>query len=460
MVVSAGLVVLTFPPFGISYLALVAWIPLLWALKDASLAAGTHLGFLHGMLSFAGTLCWLWGLFGPLSIGLWAVLALFSAVFGLSVAMAQKCLKNRLHLLAVIPVLWAGIEYFRCEVFTLHFPWITPGTGFEPNLFTGIVGVYGVSLVLIWAGGSLALGGRTGRITGALALVLMVFPLSRLDWARDIQKAEVDGNVSVAIVQSEECYFRAYADLSETISEPVDAILWPEYAVSNDLMTSPVDLARTMALMRSKSASILVTGSRTNLENGDYYNTALTVGLNGELGRHFKNRPVHFFKDGQPGTESAVIETPIGKIGTPICFDCDYGEVVRNAVLGGAEILLVPSMDAISWGERQHLQHAELFKHRAAENGRWMAVAATSGRSQVIAPWGDVVDELPLMDPGILHGMVRIRSELTPYTTGGWLVGPIMMWSAAGIFVGLSIAMIRAKKCEVSIAHEAVAGRD
>jgi len=41
-------------------------------------------------------------------------------------------------------------------------------------------------------------------------------------------------------------------------------------------------------------------------------------------------------------------------------------------------------------------QHAGMFRHRALENGRWMAVASTSGRTQVIDPHGVVRAELPI----------------------------------------------------------------
>ena len=50
---------------------------------------------------------------------------------------------------------------------------------------------------------------------------------------------------------------------------------------------------------------------------GEWYNTALIVGGNGVLGEYYKNRPVHFFKDGMPGKSFDPIDTPLGKIGTP-----------------------------------------------------------------------------------------------------------------------------------------------
>jgi apolipoprotein N-acyltransferase len=81
-------------------------------------------------------------------------------------------------------------------------------------------------------------------------------------------------------------------------------------------------------------------------------------------------------------------------------------------------------MDAASWTARQHLQHAELARHRAAENGRWFVVSSSSGLTQVIDPHGRRIAQLPLFDPGVLVAQVGKRSDLTFYTRLGWLIGP------------------------------------
>jgi apolipoprotein N-acyltransferase len=103
----------------------------------------------------------------------------------------------------------------------------------------------------------------------------------------------------------------------------------------------------------------------------------------------------------------------------------------------GAEMFAVPSMDAIHWSERQHVQHAELFRHRALENGRWMAVCATSGVTQIIDPHGNRRATIPLMKDGVLVSEIFPRREMTFYTrlgwrfpqgvAGAWLVGTLLL---------------------------------
>ena len=78
-------------------------------------------------------------------------------------------------------------------------------------------------------------------------------------------------------------------------------------------------------------------------------------------------------------------------------------------------------MDAARWPARQHLQHAEIFRHRALENNRWMLVCATSGLSQLIDPRGNRIAQLPMLKDGCLETTLFLRSETTFFTRTGWL---------------------------------------
>ena len=55
---------------------------------------------------------------------------------------------------------------------------------------------------------------------------------------------------------------------------------------------------------------------------------------------------MHFFNDGIAGTSALPLDTAHGKIGTPVCFDCDYEGVVRRMTTAGAGLFIVPIMDA------------------------------------------------------------------------------------------------------------------
>jgi len=76
-----------------------------------------------------------------------------------------------------------------------------------------------------------------------------------------------------------------------------------------------------------------------------FYNSAVIVGPSGYVGRY---RKVHlwgeealYFTPGDLGFP--VFDTPVGRIGCQICYDCWFPESFRLAALQGAELMCVPT---------------------------------------------------------------------------------------------------------------------
>lgn len=425
-----GLGILALPPFHWHPLALVAPVPFLFALRDAPPAQAVLLGLLYGLGLFAGTLNWLAAIFGPMAVVLFFILAIFPTFFAVATASLRNALGPRKWLPFAIGILWTGIEFFRSEWFTLRFPWISPGTGLPPGHLTPIIGVYGVSLLVVTAAACLAF----RQIKTGTALLVAVAFASYLP-----QPRSADGDLTVAAVQGEGLSFDQYLELSRETPGPIDAFVWPEYAVVPDIRENSAQLEAVRNLLAEKQAAHLTLGSQTEHDDGTWSNTAVTIGPEGILGTHHKNRPVHFFDDGEPGIDAPAFKTPLATLATTICFDNDYATVPRRAVANGAELFLIPSMDAAHWSARQHLQHAELFRHRTAENGRWMVVAASSGLTQIVDPRGRRVAELPLFEPGVLVGRVTPRQQRTLYTLVGWILGPACTFLAVGLLILTSV---------------------
>lgn len=212
-------------------------------------------------------------------------------------------------------------------------------------------------------------------------------------------------------------------------------IAWPEYAVPYDLRAHRRDWDLVQELVRERDVTLTL-GTQSRPSNGDEWrNIALTLDPDGVRGEHNKVHTVHLFDDGIPGSTALPVPTKHGKVGTPVCFDCDYEGVVRRMTAAGAEMFVVPIMDAESWTARQHDQHAALFRIRACENGRWMFVCATSGVSQIIAPDGRIRVQRSSLDPGPISGIMRRETRLTFYTRAGWLTPWIALAAAAACWL-------------------------
>ena len=238
-------------------------------------------------------------------------------------------------------------------------------------------------------------------------------------------EASKENGITVSLIQSEQCNLVAYQNLTESVlSRNPDIIVWPEHSLPYDVRQDPKQNIEILKNISRESGALLIVGTHTKIsaKPRDWYNTALAVD-NGEIaGEYYKIQPVHFFNDGVPGNSFEPMETEKGIFAAPICFDCDYTSIARHMVMAGAEFFIVPSFDARSWSRIQHLQHAELFRMRAAETGRWIAVAASSGVSQIIDPHGNTHQKLDTLDKGVITGNIAPRQVLTFYTRFGWLL--------------------------------------
>ena len=125
------------------------------------------------------------------------------------------------------------------------------------------------------------------------------------------------------------------------------------------------------------------------------YNTALTLGPGGVLGRYRKQHLPFLgadrFVTPGPGDEPRVVATPVGRIGTMICFDLRFPESARELALQGAEIIAVPT----NWPASATVIADHLPRARALENLVYVAVADRAdeengtrflGRSQILGP--------------------------------------------------------------------------
>ncbi|MGL4401674.1 MAG: apolipoprotein N-acyltransferase [Luteolibacter sp.] len=416
-IASGSVYALAFPPLGLGWLVFPSLVGLLLALRGQSGTRARTIGFLHGMAAYGLGVSWLFHIFGAMVVVLWCVLAAFTALFA---EMQSRAISRSVKgwKFAIFTMLnWCGWEFIRAELFPLKFPWMTAGLAIGPNTLLPWIGVYGISLLVILSAVLIA----TRRWKYA-AIPLGVLLISSIFLPRHPNLGAGDPTaVSVAGIQLEGVSFDAYLTGTRALPPTIRHVVWPEYAVPFDLRANKRDWEAVKSLCRDRNITLTL-GTQNRPDGGQIWrNIALTLDPTGVLGEHTKVHPVHFFDDGIPGTTALPIQTNHGKVGTPICFDCDYEGVVRRMTAAGAEIFVVPTMDAESWSARQHDQHAELFRIRACENGRWIFVVATSGVSQLIDAHGQVHVRLAALQQGTLSGLMKRESKLTFYTQFGWL---------------------------------------
>lgn len=437
--VSGAVYSLAYPPLGWGWLVFPGLGGLLVALRDQHGTRARALGFIHGMTVYAVGLSWLFEIFGTFVIALWCVLAGFTALFAEMQSRAAWRGVGGWKLAGFTALNWCGWEFIRAELFPLKFPWMTSGLAVGPNALLPWIGVYGVGLLVV--------------LIVALAVARMWKPLvppaiglaCAVGLFRKLPEPVREDPMAVRVggLQYESVTLDEFIKHTRALPADVPLVVWPEYAIAYDIRNNPRDWKLVRDLCAERNITLTFGTQHHEGANRGWRNIALTIDPDGVRGQHNKVHTVHFFDDGKPGSTALPIDTRHGRIGTPVCFDCDYEGVTRRMTAAGAEMFIVPIMDAASWTARQHNQHAELFQIRACENGRWMFVCATSGVSMVIDPRGHLHGRLGALKQGSLLGSIRRESGLTVYTRFGWLVP----WCALGLAgIGWLVLLLPARK--------------
>lgn len=403
---------MAFAPTMIRPMAFSGLLLLMTSLKGLSPMHARRAGFIFGAVAYGIGLSWFWNLFGWFSVALIGLLALYTMQFGWGSAVIQRQSWSPVIKVIVTACLWTGIEFARSELLPLNFPWMTIGHALDTRdtaELLSYIGVYGVGLIVMLIASVIQQGRDAWPVT--LFIVGLLFIPSKDE--------KPVPNLTVAAIQSESADFDDFLEKTKALTKRAAIVVWPEQSEPFDLWAS--ELHRKQLLELTAKGYNIVLGTRQQEKGAAWSNIALTVTPVGKAGIHAKKHTVHFFDDGTPGITAVPVNLSQGKVGTPICYDCDYQDVVRHMTLAGAEFFAVPSMDVASWSLKQHLQHAVLMRIRAAENGRWMIVAASSGVSQIIDPMGRQRDTIPPLRDGVLEGAVGRGTHLTFFTRIGWL---------------------------------------
>lgn len=412
---------------------------LLVSLHGQSGTRARLIGLLHGLTVFAVGLSWIWNIFGNMSVTLWLVMGLFTVLFAEMQGRAHLRGNTGWKFAAFTALNWGAWEFIRAEIFPLKFPWMTTGLAIGPNLLLPWIGVYCVGMILVFSAAAL-----TTRVwksaSASLAILLAAVFFSR---PHEPLKPTDKGVISMGGVQLEGVSIDDYIKATEAMPGDVEYVVWPEYAVPYDIRKYNCDW-RNLHEYCAERDMTLTFGTHRDSESEDegWRNIALTMDSTGYLGEHNKVHTVHFFDDGIPGEKFEPIQTRHGKVGTPICFDGDYQDVIRKMTANGADFIVIPTMDAESWGATQHDQHAELARIRAAENGRWVFVTATSGVSQVIDPRGHLHARLGALEQGTILGMIKRETNRTFFTRWGWM----LPWCLLGAAIPAWIIMLFPKQ--------------
>jgi apolipoprotein N-acyltransferase len=418
-----------------SWLMIVYLFALLQLARSGSWRKTYYAGLAVGFLIATIRLAFFWRIFSGGAIGLWYVYAFW---IGLFVALAGVWLKAPVFAWRwlLIPFLWTGLEYFRSELYYLRFSWLSPGYAFGagPGLtpLKGL-GAYGIGFVLTGLACAAAFCWEKSKVR-SLAVLALAAGMAGLAgwWQREGDSSAPIAAIRVGAVQLEcPAENEVLLGLDHLLRQQpdLDLIVLSEYTFFDQVPE------RVKAWCR-KNRRYLVVGAEDPVSPKNYRNTVFVIGPSGDVVfRQAKAVPIQFFRDGLPAAEQKLWDSPWGRIGICVCYDLSYTRVTDRLVRLGAQALIVPTMDVMDWGRRQHELHARIAPARAVEYGIPIFRVASSGISQLVDGTGHILAAGPCGEQGAsIVGTLALRRPgtlppdrwLAPLSTGVTLV--VVLW--------------------------------
>lgn len=403
--------------------------------QTASLRSSFYLGLAVGLACYAPHLWFFHGIFGLLAWPLWFVVAL---PLGCVLILSRLFLERLGHpwASAAFPILFTGLEFLRSELHPLRFAWLTPGLAFGNGWPVRVLGVYGTGLILGLLAAGLVLLPRRWMVPAVAGGVLALGAVSSLPVAQDAPPAvEMPDPLVITGIQLEGAPEReVLAALDRAMAEhpQTDLLVLPEYT----LFSPPTTALRQWCAGHGRH--LLVGGVEPSPDGRTYRNTAFVIDPAGEvIFAQAKAVPIQFFQDGLPAEGQEVWDSPWGKIGVLICYDLSYARVTDVVVRQGAQLLLVPTMDATGWGAYQHALHGRVAPARSAEYHLPIVRIASSGISQITDVRGRVRASAPFPGQG-----VSLSNQVFPAAEGGRippdrLLAPACTGLSAALAAGL-----------------------
>ena len=470
-----ALLPLAFAPFDCWPLAILCPALLMGLFTGATPGRAALRGFCFGVGYFGVGVSWLFISIhehGPASIGFSALalglvvlyMSAYHALLGWGVARALPA-RGAWRWYVGLPAFWLLIEWCRGWMLS-GFPWLSLGYSQTDTVLAGyapVLGVYGVSAVLLLQSGALLAGlearGRARVVS--LSVIALVWVGGALLWRIEWTHAS-GAPVQVAILQGaipqDEKWLLANLEPTKLLYQKLNEqasgarlVVWPEAAIPELANLIAPYLADIQGRSRSHDADVLMGVVRLGDNGVDYYNSilALTTGVAFYDKRHLVPFAEYFpvpafvrsglrlmslpYSDFRKGIEAqAPLVAGAMHIAPSICYEDAFGSD-QLGLVSRSDVLVNVTNDAWFGRSPARFQHLQISRMRAIEVGRFLLRAANDGVSAIIGPRGERVAVAPEYRSAVLRGTVVPRSGLSPYIrVGNWAVILLAFAAAAG----------------------------
>jgi apolipoprotein N-acyltransferase len=462
---AGALLACAFAPFEWWPLAILCPAALMGLWEEAAPREAAWTGFCFSFGTFLAGTYWLyvsvhdlggapvWMTIG-IMLGLIGIMALYNALIGYAVARWLPR-SGAWRWLVGMPAVWLLIEWCR-GWFLSGFSWLSLGysqTDTWLAAFAPLLGLYGISLLLLMSAGALV-----ALIRGNARLRLLAGLTLAVPWAVGAALGPVrwthpsGAPVPVAVIQADipqdEKWQNAYEDkILQRYREMTESalgtklIVWPEAALpepANNLLPYITAIDRAT---QARGSSLVMGVVRASDDGQNYYDSILALGQQASwyakdhlvpfaeffpVPRFVRNwlrlmsLPYDSFSRG--GTDQSPLPVAGLELGATVCYEVGYGSYMLH-MLPKADVLVNVTNDAWFGHSTARYEQFQMARMRALEEGRSMIVATNDGISAVIGPRGEVLASAPPFKQYVLRSSVTPRAGITPFTrVGNWLI--------------------------------------
>lgn len=464
-------ITLSLAPFDYWPLALLALFLLHHALIDVNAATAARRGWFFGCgMFFSGTF-WIYisihehgSAPAPLAAFLTGSFCLFMSLWLVPFAWlyARRYSTLPFGSSLAFAAIWLLSEWVRLWLLT-GFPWLFVGySQLDGPLqsLAPVVGTLGIGFLLAYTAATLSRCLHRKKTHPHLLLVALFWlaPLAigNIEWTepkgtKTYSVAMVQPDVHQAIKWKKEFRDKILQDILDTTEKlgHHDIVIWPETAIPEIYQHVFPFLEELDELARTTDTAMVV-GVPTRWYNGEqaiYHNSLITLGnasgiyhkqklvpfgeyvpmeksLRGLI--RFFDLPMSSFHPGPPDQEPMEVKDLL--LMPNICYEVVYPDFVSENARQ-ADLLLTVSNDAWFGDSIGPIQHMQIARMRALENGRYLLRDTNNGITAVVDHHGKVVASLPRFSRGILEASVEPRQGLTPIARYGTL--PAVLFSFA-----------------------------
>lgn len=479
--------ILAFPKFNLEFLVWVSFVPLFFALENTSIKQRFFVGYVFGLVMFAGLLYWLVHVSVLGAVVLICFLAIFPAI-GLLYKISDTSI-----IVFVFPSVWVISEFLRSHIFT-GFPWALLGHCLYKNIaviqIADITGAYGLSFIIVMINLVFYSILRYFQNKRHHVFVCVLFCMITLFYGFSFMQVKLEKEpMDIALIQGniaqekkwdpqkyEVEILEQYMRLSEIAAKNgADLIIWPETSFPG-LYNDDTSITYRIDEFIKRMGKDFLIGS-VSYSEGNYYNSAYFISSEAQIQEIYsKMHLVPFgeyipFEDKLPWIRSSIdkpvgdmlpgqeykifsfvakndIETSEGlirerrflKFGVLICFEDIFPDISRLAVNKGADFLVNITNDAWFSDTNAAYEHVQSSVFRAVENRVSVVRSANTGISCFIDPRGEITDILKVKGKetfvdGISKARIYKPMRKSFYTK----FGDVFVWLCVFMSLGLII---------------------